>query len=94
MPPTNPAMLLEHMDVAHIYAAVFFSDTRKWPYADPALLHGLGRAKLLAGDPAGAQAAYEALKAADPAAFPSERLEFGSDDPTLAAINSLTPLPR
>jgi transcription termination factor Rho len=26
-----------------------------------------------------------------PAAFPSERLEFGSDDPTLAAINSLTP---
>jgi predicted TIM-barrel fold metal-dependent hydrolase len=37
MPPTDPALLLEHMDVAHIYAAVFYSDTRKWPFADPAL---------------------------------------------------------
>jgi hypothetical protein len=34
---------------------------------DSALLHGLARAKLLAGDGAGAQAAYERLKAADPA---------------------------
>lgn len=37
MPPTNPPMLLEHMDRAHIYAAVFYGDTRKWPFADPAL---------------------------------------------------------
>ncbi len=36
---------------------------------DTALLHGLARAKLLAGDGAGAQAAFEALKQADPAAF-------------------------
>lgn len=36
---------------------------------DPAMLHGLARAKLLAGDGAGAQAAYERLKAADPVAF-------------------------
>ena len=35
---------------------------------DTALLHGLARAKLLAGDGAGAQAGFEALKAADPAA--------------------------
>jgi hypothetical protein len=39
---------------------------------DPALLHGLARAKLLAGDGAGAQAAYEKLKAADPVAFSAE----------------------
>ena len=36
---------------------------------DTALLHGLARAKLLAGDGAGAQAGFEALKQADPAAF-------------------------
>lgn len=39
---------------------------------DPALLHGLARAKLLAGDGAGAQAAYERLKAADPVAFSAD----------------------
>jgi len=39
---------------------------------DPAMLHGLARAKLLAGDGAGAQAAYERLKAADPVAFSAE----------------------
>lgn len=36
---------------------------------DTALLNGLARAKVLAGDGAGAQAAFEALKRADPAAF-------------------------
>jgi len=36
---------------------------------DTALLHGLARARLLSGDGAGAQAGFEALKAADPAAF-------------------------
>ncbi|MBV9571297.1 MAG: hypothetical protein JO056_08660 [Alphaproteobacteria bacterium] len=36
---------------------------------DPSYLHGLARAKLLAGDGAGAQATYEKLKAADPVAF-------------------------
>jgi len=39
---------------------------------DPALLHGLARAKLLAGDGAGAQTAYEKLKAADPVAFSAD----------------------
>lgn len=36
---------------------------------DTSLLNGLARAKVLAGDGAGAQAAFEALKATDPAAF-------------------------
>ncbi len=39
---------------------------------DPAMLHGLARAKLLAGDGAGAQATYEKLKAADPVAFSAD----------------------
>lgn len=36
---------------------------------DTALLNGLARARVLAGDGAGAQAAFEALKRADPVAF-------------------------
>jgi hypothetical protein len=36
---------------------------------DPALLHGLARAKLLVGDGVGSEAAFDALKTADPAAF-------------------------
>jgi hypothetical protein len=36
---------------------------------DPAMLHGLARAKLLAGDGAGSQAAFDALRTADPHAF-------------------------
>jgi hypothetical protein len=36
---------------------------------DPALLHGLARARLLVGDGAGSEAAFDALKAADPHAF-------------------------
>jgi hypothetical protein len=39
---------------------------------DPAMLHGLARAKLLAGDGAGAQETYERLKAADPVAFSAD----------------------
>jgi hypothetical protein len=39
---------------------------------DPAMLHGLARSKLLAGDGAGAQATYEKLKAADPVAFSAD----------------------
>ncbi len=34
LPPTTPHILLEHMDMGHVYAAVFYSDTRKWPFAD------------------------------------------------------------
>jgi hypothetical protein len=36
---------------------------------DTALLHGLARAKLLAGDGAGSESAFDALRAADPHAF-------------------------
>jgi hypothetical protein len=36
---------------------------------DPALLHGLARARLLVGDGAGSEAAFDALKATDPHAF-------------------------
>jgi len=44
---------------------------------DPALLHGLARAKLLAGDAEGAQAALEALKGASPADFTIDaRLDY------------------
>jgi len=39
---------------------------------DPAFLHGLARAKLLAGDGAGAQATYEKLRALDPVAFDAD----------------------
>jgi uncharacterized protein len=34
MPPTTPKMVLEHMDLSRVYAAVFFSDTRKWQIDD------------------------------------------------------------
>jgi len=44
---------------------------------DTALLHGLARAKLLAGDGAGAQQAFETLKQADPVAFNADaELDF------------------
>ncbi|HEY2445127.1 MAG TPA: tetratricopeptide repeat protein [Rhizomicrobium sp.] len=39
---------------------------------DPALLHGLARARLLAGDGAGAQLAFEALKSISPADFTAD----------------------
>jgi hypothetical protein len=68
--------------------------------ADPALLHGLGRAKLLAGDPAGSQAAYEALKVADPAAFTHDaRLDYaralaaqGKNDDAVREYEALVPV--
>jgi len=37
MPPTDPKMVLEHMDISHVYAGIFFSDTRKWKFEDPEL---------------------------------------------------------
>jgi hypothetical protein len=44
---------------------------------DPALLHGLARSRLLAGDSAGAQEAFEALKTASPADFTVDaRLDY------------------
>jgi hypothetical protein len=44
---------------------------------DPALLHGLARAKLLTGDGVGAQAAFESLRTASPADFTVDaRLDY------------------
>lgn len=37
LPPTTPKIVLEHMDLGRVYAAVFFSDTRKWAFEDPEL---------------------------------------------------------
>lgn len=37
LPPTTPEIVLDHMDRARIWFGVYFSDTRKWAFADPAL---------------------------------------------------------
>src|ERR1043166_2330968 len=38
LPPSNPAIHLQHMDMAGIYANVLFGNTRKWRVDDPDLL--------------------------------------------------------
>lgn len=66
---------------------------------DTALLHGLARAKLLAGDGAGAQAGFEALKEADPAAFNADaELDYaralalqGKNDEAVAQYEKILP---
>jgi len=66
---------------------------------DPAFLHGLGRAKLLAGDGAGAETMFEKLKAADPAAFKADaELDYaralalqGKTDAALAQYEKVLP---
>jgi len=37
LPPSDPKLLLEHMDRAKIYAAIQFGPTRKWKIEDPEL---------------------------------------------------------
>jgi predicted TIM-barrel fold metal-dependent hydrolase len=37
LPPSDPSLVRQHMDLAGIYAAVFFGDTRKWKVEDPEL---------------------------------------------------------
>jgi hypothetical protein len=67
---------------------------------DPALLHGLARAKLLAGDPAGSQTAFEAMRESDPAAFTNEaRLDYaralvaqGKNDEAAREYEALVPV--
>lgn len=44
LPPSDPKLLLEHMDRAGIYAAVLFGPTRKWKIEDPKLLRECYRA--------------------------------------------------
>jgi len=34
LPPTDPEVLLQHMDVSKIWAGVFFGNTRKWTFKD------------------------------------------------------------
>ena len=68
---------------------------------DPALLHGLARARLLAGDGAGAQAAFETLKSIAPADFTADaRLDLaralalqGKDDEAKAQYCSCRHIP-
>jgi hypothetical protein len=67
---------------------------------DPALLQGLARARFLAGDGAGAQAALDTLRKADPSFLgPDENLLYaralelqGKDQEALAAYRKLAPL--
>ncbi|MEI9886650.1 MAG: tetratricopeptide repeat protein [Rhizomicrobium sp.] len=66
---------------------------------DPALLMGLARAQFLNGDPAGAQAALDALQAADPSFVSGEAHllyaraleEQGKEDEALAEYRRLVP---
>lgn len=37
LPPSDPAMVRQHMDLAGVFAAVFYGDTRKWSVDDPEL---------------------------------------------------------
>ena len=34
LPPTDPEVLLQHMDIAKMYGGVFFGNTRKWTFKD------------------------------------------------------------
>ena len=43
LPPSDPALLLEHMDFGNIYGYVGFGGTRKWDIDDPALRHEVHR---------------------------------------------------
>jgi len=44
LPPSDPELLLEHMDLAKTYAGVFFGNTRKWDVEDTALRKEIYRA--------------------------------------------------
>lgn len=67
---------------------------------DPALLHGLARAKLLAGDGPGAQDAFESLRESSPADFTADaRLDYaralvlqGKNDEARVQFESLVPI--
>lgn len=37
LPPSSPAMVLEHMETGGIYSNIFYGDTRKWGIQDPEL---------------------------------------------------------
>jgi hypothetical protein len=66
---------------------------------DPALVHGLARARLLAGDGVGAQAAFEQLKKLDPVTFDTDaEVDYarafeqqGRDEEALRQYQSIVP---
>jgi predicted TIM-barrel fold metal-dependent hydrolase len=37
LPPTDPKVLLQHMDIGKMYAGVFYGNTRKWTFKDKEL---------------------------------------------------------
>ena len=37
LPPSDPEVLLQHMDIGKMYAGVFFGNTRKWTFKDKEL---------------------------------------------------------
>ena len=43
LPPAQPELLLEHMDLGNVYGYVGFGSTRKWDIDDPALRHEVYR---------------------------------------------------
>ena len=44
LPPSNPQILLNHMDVSGTYAGVFYGATRKWDFENPDLQKAVYRA--------------------------------------------------
>ena len=44
LPPAQPRLIIEHMDMAKCYAGVIYNDTRKWLVKDPELLLTIYRA--------------------------------------------------
>lgn len=44
LPPADPQVFLEHMDMASVYSSLIYGPTRKWDIEDPALLKECYRA--------------------------------------------------
>lgn len=44
LPPSDPRIILEHLDISKVYTGVFYGDTRKWQIDDPELLKDVYRA--------------------------------------------------
>jgi uncharacterized protein len=44
LPPSDPKLLLEHLDIGNMYAGVYYGDTRKWGVKDHELRKAMYRA--------------------------------------------------
>ncbi len=44
LPPSDPDVLLQHMDIGELYAGVFYGNTRKWTFKDKELEKAVYRA--------------------------------------------------